>query len=189
MIPSAYSDGRLYSIRPVPEFGSEILTQPVDISVDFSTNQGGVIVDANTFQTFGGGLDGIKRDGFVVGKQYRIEIQGTTTSSGFTYGNGSGSGNEYGSGFGVSYFTAINQRLWIRQTTAGTTDITTFSIKEVSNIGDFDFSRGSNLAATRVDVNGLIEKGRENRLLQSNQFDTTWTKRTQGDRRTRWLRW
>jgi len=41
--------------------------------------------------------------------------------------------------------------------------------------GNFTFSRGSNLAATRVDVNGLIEKGRENLLLQSNQFDTTWT--------------
>ena len=40
--------------------------------------------------------------------------------------------------------------------------------------GNFTFSRGSNLAATRVDVNGLIEKGRENLLLQSNQFDTTW---------------
>ena len=38
---------------------------------------------------------------------------------------------------------------------------------------NFTFSRGSNLAATRVDVNGLIEKGRENLLLQSNQFDTT----------------
>ena len=42
--------------------------------------------------------------------------------------------------------------------------------------GNFTFSRGSNLAATRVDVNGLIEKGRENLLLQSNQFDTTWSK-------------
>jgi len=40
---------------------------------------------------------------------------------------------------------------------------------------NFTFSRGSNLAATRVDVNGLIEKGRENLLLQSNQFDTTWS--------------
>ena len=40
---------------------------------------------------------------------------------------------------------------------------------------DFTFSRGSNLAATRVNSDGLIEKGRENLLLQSNQFDTTWT--------------
>ena len=45
-----------------------------------------------------------------------------------------------------------------------------------STSSNFTFSRGSNLAATRVDVNGLIEKGRENVLLQSNQFDTTWGK-------------
>ena len=41
---------------------------------------------------------------------------------------------------------------------------------------DFTFSRGSNLAATRVNSDGLIEKGRENLLLQSNSFDTTWAK-------------
>ena len=39
---------------------------------------------------------------------------------------------------------------------------------------DFSFTRGSNLAATRVNSDGLIEKGRENLLLQSNSFDTTW---------------
>ena len=48
--------------------------------------------------------------------------------------------------------------------------------------GNFTFTRcggaaGCDLAATRVDVNGLIEKGRENLLLQSNQFDNAyWTK-------------
>ena len=41
---------------------------------------------------------------------------------------------------------------------------------------DFSFDRGSNAAATRVNSDGLIEKYRENLLLQSNQFDTTWTK-------------
>ena len=41
---------------------------------------------------------------------------------------------------------------------------------------DFDFDRGSNAAATRVNASGLIEKYRENLLLNSNQFDTTWTK-------------
>jgi hypothetical protein len=50
-----------------------------------------------------------------------------------------------------------------------------YSIRPTDGSGDFTFSRGSNLAATRVDVNGLIEKGRENLLLQSNTFDTTWT--------------
>ncbi len=49
-----------------------------------------------------------------------------------------------------------------------------YSMKPTDGSGDFTFSRGSNLTATRVDSNGLIEKGRENLLLQSNQFDTTW---------------
>ena len=50
-----------------------------------------------------------------------------------------------------------------------------YSMKPTDGSGDFTFSRGSNLTATRVDSNGLIEKGRENLLLQSNQFDTTWS--------------
>ena len=49
-----------------------------------------------------------------------------------------------------------------------------YSIKPTDGSSDFTFNRGSNLAATRVNENGLIEKGRENVLLQSNQFDTTW---------------
>ena len=49
-----------------------------------------------------------------------------------------------------------------------------YSIKPTTGAGDFTFSRGSNLSATRVGPTGLIEKGRENLLLQSNQFDTTW---------------
>ena len=49
-----------------------------------------------------------------------------------------------------------------------------YSIKPNDGTGDFTFSRGSNLAATRVGADGLIEKGRENLLLQSNNFDTTW---------------
>jgi hypothetical protein len=52
----------------------------------------------------------------------------------------------------------------------------TYSIKPTDGSGDFTFSRGSNLAATRVGPTGLIEKGRENLLLQSNNFDTTWSK-------------
>ena len=43
--------------------------------------------------------------------------------------------------------------------------------------GNFTFSRGSNLAATRVDVNGLIEKGRENLFTYSNDFsNSSWLK-------------
>jgi len=49
-----------------------------------------------------------------------------------------------------------------------------YSIRPTDGSGDFTFSRGSNLAATRVDVNGLIEKGRENLVPRSNAFSTTW---------------
>jgi hypothetical protein len=49
------------------------------------------------------------------------------------------------------------------------------SVKPEDRSGDFTFSRGSNLAATRVNKDSLIEKGRENILLQSNQFNTTWS--------------
>ena len=52
------------------------------------------------------------------------------------------------------------------------------SVKPEDRSGDFTFSRGSNLAATRVNKSGLIEKGRENLLLQSNQFDTSWVTNT-----------
>jgi len=58
---------------------------------------------------------------------------------------------------------------------SGYKDGTLYSVKPTNGDGDFTFSRGSNLAATRVNSEGLIEKGRENLLLQSNTFDTTWT--------------
>ena len=42
---------------------------------------------------------------------------------------------------------------------------------------EFTFERGANLAGTRVDENGLIEKGRENLLKQSNIFNgSEWIK-------------
>ena len=54
--------------------------------------------------------------------------------------------------------------------------VSDFSIKEVEQkANDFTFTRGSNLTATLEGADGLIKKGRENQLLYSNQFDTTWT--------------
>ena len=45
------------------------------------------------------------------------------------------------------------------------------SLKPDDGTGDFTFSRGSDLSATRVNENGYIERGHENLLLQSNNFD------------------
>ena len=56
---------------------------------------------------------------------------------------------------------------------SGYKDGTLYSVKPTNGDGDFTFTRGSNLAATRVNSEGLIEKGRENLLLQSNSFDVS----------------
>ena len=51
-----------------------------------------------------------------------------------------------------------------------------YSVKPTDGSGDFTFTRGSNLSATRVDASQLIEKGRENLVKQSNSFSTApWT--------------
>jgi hypothetical protein len=57
---------------------------------------------------------------------------------------------------------------------SGTSTGKAYSIKPTDGSGDFDFERGSDITATRVNSSGLIEKGRGNFLLQSNNFDTTW---------------
>ena len=44
------------------------------------------------------------------------------------------------------------------------------SVKPEDRSGDFTFTRGSNLSATRVNKSQLIEKGRENLLTYSNDF-------------------
>ena len=60
---------------------------------------------------------------------------------------------------------------------SGYEDGTLGSLKPTDGSGDFTFSRGSNLSATRVNADGYIEKGYENLLLQSNTFsDAAWSK-------------
>ena len=49
-----------------------------------------------------------------------------------------------------------------------------YSLKPTDRSGDFTFSRGAD-TATRVGEDGYIKKEHSNLLLQSNQFDTTWT--------------
>ena len=59
---------------------------------------------------------------------------------------------------------------------SGYEDGTLGSLKPLDGTGDFTFTRGSDISATRVNEDGYIEKGYENLLLQSNSFDTTWVK-------------
>ena len=55
----------------------------------------------------------------------------------------------------------------------GYEDGTLGSLQPTDGTGDFTFTRGSNLSATRVNAAGNIERGYENLLLQSNSFGTT----------------
>jgi len=122
--------------------GVEKLTQPIDLVSDFVVNSGGSIIDADSFSTSGGGLDGIKSAYglLTAGKSYKLVIAGSTTSSGFTIGDLSGNGNEYSpTGFGTFYFVALNLGgVWVRQQTLGTTDLTTFTIEELGGGWDFN---------------------------------------------------
>jgi len=47
-----------------------------------------------------------------------------------------------------------------------------YSLKPTDGSGDFTFSRGTNLTATRVGKDGYIEKGGENLFLHSNNFNS-----------------
>ena len=49
-----------------------------------------------------------------------------------------------------------------------------YSIKPTDGTGDFTFTRGTD-TATRVNSAGIIEKETSNLLLQSNNFNTTWS--------------
>ena len=150
--------------------GSELLSQPVDLQTDFITNSGGVIVDADTFTTAGGTLDGIVTSiSLTIGKTYKLTVEGNTTSSGFTFGSANGTGREYGSGFGTHYFTALHANIWVRQSTAGTTNITSFSIKEVdlNNVPRIDYTGGG---CPHI----LAEPQRTNTETKSNEF-STWS--------------
>jgi hypothetical protein len=152
--PNGYKAGTLYGVLPTATLGSELLSQPVDLTTDFVANGGGVIVDADTFTSAGGTFDGLvsSTNTFEIGKRYKLIISGNTTSSGFGFYPASGSGF-YGDGFGTHYFTATHEKLWVRQQTSGTTNITSFSIKEFT-ASDMDVTRAT--AATRVDENGLV---------------------------------
>jgi len=60
---------------------------------------------------------------------------------------------------------------------SGYEDGTLGSLKPTDGTGDFTFTRGSNISATRVNADGNIEKGYENLLLHSNDFSqSNWVK-------------
>lgn len=60
---------------------------------------------------------------------------------------------------------------------SGYKDAKVYSAKPVDGSGDLDFSRGSDIEATRVNANGYIEKAKVNLLTYSNDFsNVAWTR-------------
>ena len=178
---AAGKDGKAYNVKPVPEYGPELITNR-----DFATDS-----DWGKFNgaTISGGKANIIGDGsvftyiqqvnvFEVGKYYKITAD-VTINSGLGLKFQDGATNE---NFGVAlttgsytfYGVANSPHFAIGRRSSGTafdSYIDNVSVKEVLvDAADFTFSRGSNLSATRVGPDGLIEKGRENVMRYSNQF-------------------
>ena len=176
----AGKDGKAYSIKPVPEYGSELVTNG-----DFATDSDWI---KGTGWTISGGTancDGTQTGNTLLYQNighssntlYRLQFTISNYVSGtidFALDNPFfGAANSNGTFvFDITPSSVGNFIVRADENFVGSID--NVSVKEITTSGDFTFSRGSNLTATRVDSNGLIEKGRENLLLQSNQFDTTW---------------
>ena len=181
MIPTAYKDGKLYSVRPTPEYGAELVTNG-----DFSSASDWIINNntGTSTQITGGYLQITTNGAFTtatqsgvaqIGTSYKLRYEVIATDGGQLGLEIGGSTSLIPSTIGIHtfYYTSNSTSLTLKRYT-GALDIKidNVSVKEVlvAN-GDFDFSRGSNLAATRVDVNGLIEKGRENLNIYSDPLD------------------
>ena len=186
MTPSGYEDGKLYSELPVPVYGAELVTNGTfDSDSDWTKGTGWTIsggtANCDGTQTGTTNLNNTVGNGLVNGKKYRVVY---TISS---YASGSIRIKLGNSGYGVYHSSngTYSQDLVAEVTTFPTAQfnadanfvgsIDNVSVQEIVSSGDFTFSRGSNLAATRVGPNGLIEKGRENLLTYSNDF-SQWTK-------------
>ena len=175
MIPSAYKDGKLYSVRPVEQLGSELVTNgDFSSASDWTFSGGGVAISGGKLNFTATTREATQSISVVNTKTYRVSYEVSNYSAGSVRA-------EIGSSVGISrtangiyseYIVASGTNvIQIDAVSVFTGSIDNVSVKEVlvAN-GDFTFSRGSNLAATRVASSGYIEKGRENLLLQSNTF-------------------
>jgi len=186
----AGKDGKAYSIKPVPEYGSELVTNGgFDTDSDWNfTNAGGSngwrIADGRAICDTVNPSSGRNLNSsisLVSGKSYKVTLDILQSADELEILIGSTlieNAFPIGTTIGASYIIDSSQHSGgIFSLYGGSSDlqeIDNVSVREVIVDGDFTFSRGSNLTATRVDSNGLIEKGRENLLLYSNGFNN-WT--------------
>ena len=191
MLPTSVKDGKLYSIFPQPKpLSGELVTNGTfDEDASWTEGTGWDIIGGKAVcdgtQTTTTYLNQSNAIISPANKKYKIKFTVSDYVSGgvgvYPTINGIGSyALAVANGDYVHYYeapsSATNTTLYVQANGTFQGSIDNISVVEVDQLpADFTFSRGSNLAATRINEQGLIEKGRENLLLQSNQFDTTWT--------------
>jgi len=179
----AGKDGKAYSMKPIPEYGSELVTNG-DFATDSDWNKGtGWTISGGTancdgtqtgntllYQNIGHSSNTLYRLQFTISNYVSGTIDFALDSPFFGAANSNGTFV-----FDITPTSGGNFIVRADENFVGSLD--NVSVKEITTSGDFTFSRGSNLTATRVDSNGLIEKGRENLLTYSNDFSQSdWSK-------------
>ena len=156
-IPSGYKNGKLYSVKPNPSYGSEQISNGdfSDGSTGWTVTNGTVTDKYNASMT--AYQNGIKVTPFTLSGTYKLVFDLTITSGSCKF-DGGGSNSQ-------TYTTSGRKELTITNPTkfefnafnlgwVGTLD--NVSVKEVLVAdGDFTFSRSS--SGTRVNSEGLIE--------------------------------
>ncbi len=183
-IPSGYKNGKLYSVKPNPTFGSELVTNGgFDTDSDWGLETGWSISGGKLLGT--SVTTGLAYQNSIVeaGKQYKATFDVVVTSGqiGLYFDGGTGyQGLTTTTQTVTVFFNAITASpLYFRSNTSNFTgSIDNVSVKEITNIGDFDFERSS--SATRVNSEGLIEVASVlgSELITNGDFntDSDWTK-------------
>ena len=176
---AAGKDGKAYSIKPVPVYGAELVTNG-DFATDSNWSKtGGWTISGGTANCAGTGTSILRQTNAVpLNTKFYVSLEVKNYVSGVLevkFAPTQQNLNVTGNGIYTIYTNGdnnINQDIQILSSNfIGSVD--NVSVKEVLvGDGDFTFSRGSNLAATRVGPTGLIEKGRENLLTYSNTFSS-----------------
>jgi len=119
-------------VNPLLNHSQVLSSTDVNAGYDFNTwtPVNATVDNATTFTSSANG--GVFKTLLTIGKRYRLIINGTTTASGFVLFNSNSAANSIATAFGTIDFTAINASLYFRNTGVGTTNITTWSIKEIT---------------------------------------------------------
>ncbi len=161
-IPSGYKNGKLYSVKPTPTYGSEEVTNG-DFATDSDWTKGtgwsisGGKANCDGSQTSTSSL--YQNAGLTIGAKYKVIV----TISNYSVGNirilmGGSTFGEWVNGNGEKTFILVqsfDQRIYVQADANFSGSIDNVSVKEITNIGDFTFSRSS--SGTRVNSEGLIE--------------------------------